>query len=237
MRFLIFPIVFLFSCRAGSVELSIAPGFGISKKEMKCIAELSGELGFDSAFEIQAGIFGKYDSSKAIAVKQIVEKNDTIRQEKWLYIWRREWTNSLFYSLIGDSSKICAPFVTGEKAIRHFKWHIYRHSGREKTFKLHGDAIYSDVRAILDCVINGGVAVDSAGWERTYLVEWRKRFEEKWNIYKRKILNFKSINHRNKCYTFCFDMTEKEHWEFVMSFERTENSCKLVWAYERPITY
>jgi len=235
-RFLIIPMIFMLNCLADNVKLVLAPGFVITKQEMKCISELSIKLGFDSAYEIEASIFWKYDSSKAIAVKQVVLENDTIRKEKWLYLWRQDWTNSQLYRMICDSSHVCPPFVTGYKAIRTVNKYIYRHFDREKVFRLLEPASYNDVRAILDCVLNDRVVIDSTNWDNSYRRAWRERFKEKWEFFKINMLDFVSVMKLFEGYMFCFTIPEKNGWEFVVDVKRTPTGCELNVVYDRPIT-
>ena len=211
----------LLNCQTKSVDLILQPGFSLDSADKEIIIDLSNGLNFHSPYQIEAGIFGKYDSSKAIAVKQVAVTNDTLQQEKWLYVWRREWVNSQLFRSFGDSSVARGDFITGEKCVRIVNKYVYKYGSYSKIFQFaNGKGRYGDVKLILDCILSGTAIEDRMGF--------KKEAGENWDFVKKNVLEFKSVTCWGAYYSFEYEFPQLQHPHVGFNAKRIGDSCEII---------
>ena len=211
----------ILSCQANTVEFVLQPGFVIEKSDKKSILQIAKEVGFDSIYQIEIGIFGKYDSSRAIVVKQVAFANDTLQKEKWLYVWRREWTNSQFFRSFGDSSIIRGDFLTGKKCVRSVNKYVFKYGDRKKMFQFaNSKGSFEDVKMILDCILSGTTIEDKMGF--------KEEAGKDWDYIKENVLEFKSVTFWGKHYSFEYEFPQLKHPCVGFNAKRNGDSCEII---------
>lgn len=178
---------------------------------------------FDKPYEITVGIIDKYGLNKAAIAKQIVRVNDTLLLEKWLYLWKREWTDSGVFRRFGDSTIQNRTFVTGPKCITKVEKYIYKHDRREKIFQFTASkGSYNDVKQILDCVLNETAILDS--------MIFKEETKETWKMVKENVLEFKSVMKWVKDYDFHYDIPKFKPSELQLIARLVGNTCLIYYA-------
>jgi hypothetical protein len=178
-------------------------------------------MGFGSIYEVEIGVFGKYDSSIAAVAKQVAFVNDTLQQEKWLYLWKREWTRSQLFRSFGDSSYRSQSFVTGQKSIRNVKKFIYTAGNRKKVFQFTtSNGSYVDVKIILDCIQSGSAIEGRMGF--------KKEAGENWDFVKKNVLDFKSVMYWGKYYAFEYEFPQLQYPHVGFNAKRNGDSCEII---------
>lgn len=213
----------LTSCHSASVVWSFHDGCSLSNSEKSSVINLSKRIGFDSVYSVEVGVFNKYDSSVAVVAKQVDSRNDTLRQEKWLYIWKKEWMDSQLFRSFGDSTIGIGGFVSGETAVRVVDKYIYSYGSEKKMFRFATSrGKYSDVKVILDCIKNG-VAIEQ---ERKF----REETEVPWAIIKNNLLDFTEITCWGSHYSFNYSFSNSSNSELVLEARRIEDNCEIIYA-------